>query len=240
MRFKIYPYKRRGFTLSEMLIVMAIMALLAAMLFPAFSNSREMARRSVCSSNLRQIGMGLIQYTQDYDESFPNNDNNDANGHWLSALEMLAPYIHSGQVFTCPSTSGAERQNFYHDPSRPINTYTINNLYLTDPTDRIFEKPAASLASLADSSNTVFAGDGQAFAGDGADIHFQQDIGTNFYATTPPSLGAYSQGRFAFRHNRGANFVFFDGHVKWLGLYATNRRAYADPNKLFYFTRTTK
>ena len=61
----------RGFTLIELLVVIAIISVLAAILFPVFARARENARRTSCLSNLKQIGLAFLQYTQDYDEAYP-------------------------------------------------------------------------------------------------------------------------------------------------------------------------
>lgn len=63
--------QRHAFTLIELLVVIAIIAILAAILFPVFARARENARRTSCASNLKQIGLGIMQYTQDYDERYP-------------------------------------------------------------------------------------------------------------------------------------------------------------------------
>ncbi len=93
---------RRGFTLIELLVVIAIIAILAAILFPVFARARENARRASCQSNLKQIGLGILQYTQDYDERYPHNYCYPDKSSWPLILQ---PYMKSTQIFTCPSDS---------------------------------------------------------------------------------------------------------------------------------------
>ena len=94
----------RGFTLIELLVVIAIIAILASILFPVFARARENARRSSCQSNMKQIGLGILQYTQDFDEKFPWMTNGtSANTDRRNWGQMIYPYVKSTQVFACPS-----------------------------------------------------------------------------------------------------------------------------------------
>jgi prepilin-type N-terminal cleavage/methylation domain-containing protein/prepilin-type processing-associated H-X9-DG protein len=100
-------YSARGFTLIELLVVIAIIAILAAILFPVFAQAREAARKTSCSSNLKQIGTAVLMYKQDYDETFPQaywylNDNSGAGGYvqWSGSCQ---PYIKNWGIFICPS-----------------------------------------------------------------------------------------------------------------------------------------
>jgi prepilin-type N-terminal cleavage/methylation domain-containing protein/prepilin-type processing-associated H-X9-DG protein len=111
--------RRKGFTLIELLVVISIIAILAAILFPVFARARENARRSACQSNLKQIGLGVLQYAQDYDEVMvpawldgatgAGNGWNTTNSTWGNGnfkwMDMIYPYVKSEQIFNCPSVS---------------------------------------------------------------------------------------------------------------------------------------
>jgi prepilin-type N-terminal cleavage/methylation domain-containing protein/prepilin-type processing-associated H-X9-DG protein len=106
-------HSRRGFTLIELLVVIAIIAILASILFPVFARARENARRSSCQSNLKQIGLGLLQYVQDYDEKLVLSRSGASGGiAWFAGIQ---PYVKSTQLFQCPSDSntGASALGWY-------------------------------------------------------------------------------------------------------------------------------
>ena len=78
----------KGFTLIELLVVIAIIAILAAILFPVFARARENARKSTCQSNLKQIGIGIAMYAQDYDDRYIMPTRWEAQAwNWQSAIQ---------------------------------------------------------------------------------------------------------------------------------------------------------
>jgi prepilin-type N-terminal cleavage/methylation domain-containing protein len=101
--------KRTGFTLIELLVVIAIIAILAAILFPVFAQAREKARQSVCLSNFKQIGLGVMMYAQDYDETYPMNRLQVLPGgsenvrRIVSWKSVTLPYVKNIDVYRCPS-----------------------------------------------------------------------------------------------------------------------------------------
>jgi prepilin-type N-terminal cleavage/methylation domain-containing protein len=95
--------KRTAFTLIELLVVIAIIAILAAILFPVFARARENARRASCQSNLKQIGLGIMQYTQDYDEKMPFYYHYYDSTTYARWQDDIQPYVKSYQLLVCPS-----------------------------------------------------------------------------------------------------------------------------------------
>lgn len=118
---------KRAFTLLEALIVVGIIALIAAFLFPVFARYNEPrgGRRSSCMSNLKQIGLGMMQYLQDYNETYPLAHQTTSTG-WA---DLLQPYVKSTQLFQCPSAQG-KSANFSTDYfyNRRLSRVTMNQV----------------------------------------------------------------------------------------------------------------
>ncbi|HEX8835175.1 MAG TPA: DUF1559 domain-containing protein [Abditibacteriaceae bacterium] len=96
--------QKNGFTLIELLIVIAIIVILASILFPVFARARENARRGSCQSNLKQLGLGVVQYSQDYDEIMAPAWTRTSSGTFVQGWQTLIyPYVKSYEVYRCPS-----------------------------------------------------------------------------------------------------------------------------------------
>ena len=144
--------KSKGFTLIELLVVIAIIAILAAILFPVFQKVRENARRTACLSNMKQIGLGVTQYTQDADERLPNGI--DSGGGAKGWAGQVYPYVKSTGVFVCPDDSLAGNTGTNHVSSYALNSnfsFYINGGACTNPSG------SYSLAKLNSPAKTVMA-----------------------------------------------------------------------------------
>ncbi len=220
---------RRAFTLIELLVVIAIIAILAAILFPVFGRARENARRSSCLSNMKQLGLGLVQYVQDYDEIFPiafHNINNSGNGFQDAQNERgwaynIQPYVKSVQILQCPSDS------------QPVVNYAgvtdltghQNQGYTDYAYNRNMGDPATAtpkiknLAELTFASNTVAIVEipGNAGATSGATVcggpgggcSTTPGLARGRQDPNPPLHGSLK------RHLDGSTIAFADGHAKW-------------------------
>lgn len=139
---------RRGYTLIEILVVIAIVAIVAAILLPVFTKAKESAKKTSCLSNLSQIGKAMLIYMADYDDLFPYGlDPADRyrpqiwSGYpgWQARIpympmlhEVLQPYCKSPEVFHCASDRGAMvvESHFPLDlPSTPSHFFTFGTSY---------------------------------------------------------------------------------------------------------------
>lgn len=211
---------KAGFTLIEILVVIAIISLLAAILFPVFGLARENARRNSCQSNLKQIGLGLMQYTQDFDEYFPCGSTGFGDG-WAG---QIFPYVRSRQLFICPCDSK-------RSPSVNNSVYQCSyfmNRGLNTPVSGGVSPKVLTVLTAA--SITVFAGEVYQGVMTGGTTTYPVDINSprgdgNFVPNYATSYRTGVMGnRPAFQngvtyeetaHFNGSNFLACDGHVKW-------------------------
>jgi prepilin-type N-terminal cleavage/methylation domain-containing protein/prepilin-type processing-associated H-X9-DG protein len=208
---------RSAFTLIELLIVIAVILILAAILFPAFGRARENARRASCQSNMKQIGLGFAQYVQDFDERYPLGVV-DAAASGVSPYkpafgwaDALYPYLTNVQIFQCPSES--EKQAASSTGAGFSDYFYNTNFNIDSPGLTV----GAHVSILSASTTTVLMGEGIATGGSAGNYDAASTPGSASYGLNKPEDAASSNGIAGYeRHFSGSNYLFADGHVKWL------------------------
>jgi len=205
-----------GFTLIELLVVIAIIAILAAILFPVFAKVREKARQTMCLSNEKQIGLGMMMYEQDYDEYFPASTYfsgiSVVNGQQINTMMLVVPYLKATHVWACPSNPYSKFAMNYGTTADAYCSYALNmqlfdSIYFGAPhTSGFIDKPA----------NKIMVGESVAYANGSAAPPAGNGAGSTSLGW-PYWTGSSQQGfpTEAFCHNTGImNVVYCDGHAK--------------------------
>jgi prepilin-type N-terminal cleavage/methylation domain-containing protein/prepilin-type processing-associated H-X9-DG protein len=242
----------RGFTLIELLVVIAIISILAAILFPVFARARENARRASCMSNLKQIGLGVVMYTQDYDEKYPLYTFTDASAtppggfinsycatnhlwHWQN---NIYPYTKSMQIYVCPSGQISSDNKIMYD------NYGVNYNVVTGSGGGIgiVNSPATTYLAMDAGQDNISHYSATAPT---KNDNYIPGVGP-YTGVTVPEYTAWRQSDYQNgRHFDGVNIAFADGHVKWVKsaevyregkgwqssrVYTGNQRSAFDPN----------
>lgn len=186
--------KRAGFTLLEMLVVVAVIGVLAASIFAVFARVREKGRSATCQSNLKQVGLAILQYTQDNDSHYPRggylvNANGSTSGKMVWP-ELVMPYLMDNKLLRCPSQS----------PSKHGLDYAYNAGRLSQ---RLGSKP---LSGRKGRHENLLVSPSQIW------VNRDSKGGMGLIDTTACAWCGFWETL----HSGGANYSFVDGHIKWL------------------------
>jgi prepilin-type N-terminal cleavage/methylation domain-containing protein/prepilin-type processing-associated H-X9-DG protein len=212
---------RRGFTLIELLVVIAIIAILAAILFPVFAKAREKARQSSCNSNVRQLGIAILSYVQDYDERFPVYQLGTTGVNLQYWPDQVFSYMKNSQILSCPSRKGANQT--WTGPAVPPANGVGTCAYGFNCSGKGVS--GASLGIVVNPAQCMVLGESY-------NVHKYSPY---YDATeTLAQFSQYSDTNTAGDdgpHNGGENCVFVDGHAKWMTETTLfGNTAFFDPN----------
>jgi prepilin-type N-terminal cleavage/methylation domain-containing protein/prepilin-type processing-associated H-X9-DG protein len=212
--------RQAGFTLIELLVVIAIIAILAAILFPVFAQAREKARQTTCLNNMKQLGVGMRLYMDDWDGTYPMSGLLRRPG-WIYALAdfkidvtlgQIFPYVKAKQAYVCPSDrlEGQKRAN-----SPTFLSYSINGIFCTTSgednpwksmdqplSEAAVPYPADTILLLEESIRSAGPQGGNKLLG-----------GVNDGLIIPSAIGGAD--KVADFHSGGGNYVMGDTHAKW-------------------------
>lgn len=228
--------EEKGFTLIELLVVIAIIAILAAILFPVFAQAREKARQSSCLSNEKQIGLAILSYAQDADETIPqseylyksNGTAGTANAYDnMKWMDVIQPYIKNTGVFNCPSDPNAANGKYKTADQRgatavspqEFGSYAMNNAYYGQAQSALNPPNGRTLAQIVAPSGTVLVAEAEGLSTT-ADFYWRdsttQPDSTHLTTKDPIIAPDDAAGTFGLvqRHQGMINVLWADGHVK--------------------------
>ena len=243
---------RRGFTLTEMLTVIAIMAILMALLFPVFSTTREKARQNACLTNLKQVGTALTAYAQDYDDVHVLS--HDCLLSWVYGTpviyaHLLLPYTRSSIVFACgshprvptfPQPTPLQISyaiNANNDDAIDLQTCTVGTsqrqVGFAGISRTRIPKPEERLALMeapTENNPTLMPPNGWRLYDPNNDPTrlpcWLQGLPNDCWTNQPPTPPTSGQ-----RHTGGANYLFADGSANWVSIMQVQQKWVAQPQQ---------
>lgn len=203
-----------GFTLVELLIVIGIVAVVAAILFPVFASSRERGRRTVCQSNLRQIALAMQQYVQDNSGVYPLDHAVEARGgvsYLVTWSEVVLPYVKDDRVFRCPAHPADADEVVTPGPGTGDAQFTDYTYDL--PRFNLFPPPYPT-KNVQGVRETALVTPATTWMNE--DAGWISPDGTYHYCRMVPKSSCGRSFIGSILHSNGGNYSFADGHVKWL------------------------
>ncbi len=197
--------RRSGYSVIELMVAIAIISVLGAIMFPTLLKGREMARRTVCASNMRQLGFALVQYSDDYDDREPPSP------AWASAIY---PYVGSRQVYVCPSYTGVK--TIAYSMNSLLNEAPAGQIELPSRVVTLFETAPRSGSNPSPASDAGTSPNGT-YVGFDADNILQSSL-FRHVPPEPPSGPLFASHKPAIvgANQSGLNYLFADSHVKFL------------------------
>lgn len=192
---------RKGFTLIELLVVIAIIAILAAILFPVFARARDKAEQTNCLSNVKQLSLACLMYSEDYDGYGPSYGMDSTNGIYVWWYMAIEPYIKNTQIFIC---KGGLQGGY--------STYSLPN-WMCEYQRMWMPSRAKDVSNAGMVYESSFKGYGRKY----------YVIAPKYYTYwtadgCPPHWAAGSYYAKYAGHNGGNNIGYADGHAKWMNL----------------------